>query len=73
MEEFSSYVIISIRVYHIGTVGIVLICFFCFVALCNSGWKQKGWCLLKLQLAQKETLVFARILLSLSEIALVSA
>lgn len=41
MEEFSSYVIISVRVYHIGTVAIVLICFFCFVALCNSGWKQK--------------------------------
>lgn len=74
MEELSSDVIISVRVYHIRTAAReILICFFCFVSLCNSGWKHKGWCLLELPLAQKETLVFARVLLSLSETALVSA
>lgn len=72
MEEFSSHVIISVRVYHVRTLAReILICFLCFAVLCNSVEAQRV-VLVELPLAQKETLVFLRVLLSLSETALVS-
>lgn len=72
MEEFSSHVIISVRVYHIRTLAReILICFLCFAILCSSVELQRV-VLVELPLAQKETVVLLRVLLSPSETALVS-